>query len=45
MRLSPPLSLMLALATTLVFHVATGRVTVSNVVPRTDSSGAYMDAH
>ena len=45
MWLSPPLALMLALAATLVFHVATGRVTVSNVVPRTDSSGAYMDAH
>ena len=24
---------------------ARGSVTVSNVVPRTDSSGAYMDAH
>jgi len=24
---------------------ASGTVTVSNVVPRTDSSGAYMDAH
>jgi hypothetical protein len=24
---------------------ASGSVTVSNVVPRTDNSGAYMDAH
>eukprot|EP01052_Picozoa_sp_SAG31_P010303 SAG31_NODE_561_length_14087_cov_5.151405_5_plen_85_part_00 len=28
-----------------IFESARGSVMVSNVVPRTDSDGAYMDAH